>query len=112
MTKKYGLEFIPNPSPAKPAKASTTPMAILALIDASAGKRITDAGRACDEMAKDILANLPDEPRDRLSAIAEARKWVSQADRCEQAAERQKLASALEKNDEDLSRRSAMAGLQ
>lgn len=122
--KNTGLDYEPNTNPGLPPRrgpgrppkihepGAPMPSEILAMIRDSASKRMTDAGRACDEMAVSLLSTLPDEAKARLDAIAEARKWVAQADRCEQAAERQKLAEALAKQDTDTARRVAMAGLQ
>lgn len=119
---QHGLDYEPNPGmppkrgPGRPPKTlhegAPTPETVLEKIRQSAGKRITDAGRACDEMAVTLLGSLPDDPKARLEAIAEARKWLSQADKSEQAEERQRLAKALAKNDDDAARRKAMAELQ
>ena len=121
MTTKTGLDFDPNPGmppkrgPGRPPKQRETtscPEEILKQIEASAATRITVTGKMCDDMAAHLLSELPTEPRERIAAIAEARKWVAQGDKSESAAERQKLAEALAKNDADLARRVAMTGLQ
>jgi site-specific recombinase len=115
MTIKTGLDYTPNPTKRKSTQQPSeneTPEAILAMIEESAAKRITVTGRTCDEMAAHLLRTLPDDHTKRLAVVAEARKWIAQADKSESAAERQKLADALAKQDNELARRDAMTGLQ